>query len=129
MEHGCKEELTYTRAKTGEAFQFKLHPGGHTSFGNTGTDITQSISAQAPNFWVRKKAQSNAEVDLLYAYNKMVIPIEIKSNAILTKKLKKLIVCSFYAFFNENIVKKPKENVAPMLDPKKKGLLEFNLRA
>lgn len=39
----------------------------------------QSITAHKPNFWVREKAQSNAEVDLLYAYKKLVIPIEIKS--------------------------------------------------
>jgi predicted AAA+ superfamily ATPase len=41
----------------------------------------QSISTYTPNFWVREKAQSNAEVDLLYAYNKLVIPIEIKSGS------------------------------------------------
>jgi len=41
----------------------------------------QSISAHTPNFWVREKAQSNAEVDLLYPYNKLVIPIEIKSGS------------------------------------------------
>ena len=48
----------------------------------------QSISTYTPNFWVRKKAQSNAEVDLLYAYNKLVIPIEIKSGS--TGSLKSL---------------------------------------
>jgi predicted AAA+ superfamily ATPase len=41
----------------------------------------QNISAHKPNFWVREKAQSNAEVDLLYAYGKFVIPIEIKSGS------------------------------------------------
>lgn len=41
----------------------------------------QSISAHPPNFWVREKAQSNAEVDLLYAYKQLVIPIEIKSGS------------------------------------------------
>ena len=41
----------------------------------------QSISAHTPNFWVREKAQSSAEVDLLYTYNKLVIPIEIKSGS------------------------------------------------
>ncbi|MHB1921984.1 MAG: ATP-binding protein [Chitinophagaceae bacterium] len=39
----------------------------------------QSITAHKPIFWVREKAQSNAEVDLLYAYKMLVIPIEIKS--------------------------------------------------
>jgi predicted AAA+ superfamily ATPase len=48
----------------------------------------QSISAHTPNFWVREKAQSNAEVDLLYVYNKFVIPIEIKSGS--TGSLKSL---------------------------------------
>jgi hypothetical protein len=37
---------------------------------------------------VREKAQSNAEVDLLYAYGKFVIPIEIKSGS--TGSLKSL---------------------------------------
>ena len=32
-----------------------------------------------PNFWVREKNQSSAEVDLLYAYRMKLIPIEIKS--------------------------------------------------
>lgn len=48
----------------------------------------QSISAHTPNFWVREKAQSSAEVDLLYTYNKLVIPIEIKSGS--TGSLKSL---------------------------------------
>ena len=48
----------------------------------------QSGSANAPNFWVREKAQSNAEVDLLYVHKQMVIPIEIKSGA--TGSLKSL---------------------------------------
>lgn len=48
----------------------------------------QGISAQTPNFWVREKAQSNAEVDILYVYNKFVIPIEIKSGS--TGSLKSL---------------------------------------
>lgn len=32
-----------------------------------------------PNFWVREKNQSSAEVDLVYVYDFKVIPIEIKS--------------------------------------------------
>jgi len=48
----------------------------------------QSITSHTPNFWVREKAQSHAEVDLLYTYNKMVIPIEIKSGS--TGSLKSL---------------------------------------
>lgn len=39
----------------------------------------QSDTADTPSFWVREKAQSNAEVDLLYVHRQMVIPIEIKS--------------------------------------------------
>ncbi|MBN2683529.1 MAG: ATP-binding protein [Bacteroidales bacterium] len=34
-----------------------------------------------PNFWVREKSQSSAEVDLVFAYKDKVIPIEIKSGA------------------------------------------------
>lgn len=46
----------------------------------------QSISAQAPNFWVREKTTSNAEVDLLYSYQGLIIPIEIKSGSTGTLK-------------------------------------------
>lgn len=46
----------------------------------------QSISSHKPNFWVREKAQSNAEVDLLYPFQDMAIPIEIKSGATGTLK-------------------------------------------
>lgn len=46
----------------------------------------QNISAHRPNFWVREKAQSNAEVDLMYTYNKLAIPIEIKSGSTGTLK-------------------------------------------
>lgn len=48
----------------------------------------QSISAYKPNFWVREKTQSNAEVDLLFSYQGLVFPIEIKSGA--TGSLKSL---------------------------------------
>jgi uncharacterized protein len=48
-----------------------------------------SLSARTyhkPNFWVREKKQSNAEVDLVYTYKSMVIPIEIKSGSTGTLK-------------------------------------------
>jgi predicted AAA+ superfamily ATPase len=32
-----------------------------------------------PNFWIREKKQSSAEVDLVFTYRDMIIPIEIKS--------------------------------------------------
>jgi predicted AAA+ superfamily ATPase len=48
----------------------------------------QSISAQTPSFWVREKAQSSAEVDLLYSYQGLIIPIEVKSGS--TGSLKSL---------------------------------------
>jgi predicted AAA+ superfamily ATPase len=48
----------------------------------------QSISSHKPNFWVREKSQSNAEVDLLFTYQDLVIPIEIKSGS--TGSLKSL---------------------------------------
>jgi len=41
----------------------------------------QSMSSHTPNFWVREKTQSSAEVDLLYAFKQFVIPIEIKSGS------------------------------------------------
>ena len=47
--------------------------------------ITQEIlslnteSYKKPNFWVREKAQSSAEVDLVIQYKDKIIPIEIKS--------------------------------------------------
>jgi len=56
--------------------------------------ITQElISLEAvrdvkPYFWVREKSQSSSEVDLVYTYKNMVIPIEIKSGA--TGSLKSL---------------------------------------
>ncbi len=46
---------------------------------------TQQLQAQnssplyKPLFWVREKANSNAEVDLLHQYKKYLLPIEIKS--------------------------------------------------
>jgi uncharacterized protein len=48
----------------------------------------QDVSSHVPYFWVREKTQSSAEVDLLYAYNKLVLPIEIKSGS--TGSLKSL---------------------------------------
>ncbi|MCS4436014.1 ATP-binding protein [Aquiflexum gelatinilyticum] len=39
----------------------------------------QSISDKKPNFWVREKNQSSAEVDLVFTHKNKVIPIEIKS--------------------------------------------------
>lgn len=47
--------------------------------------VTQQLQAQnhsplyKPVFWVREKANSNSEVDLLYQYKKFLVPIEIKS--------------------------------------------------
>lgn len=47
--------------------------------------VSQELQAQfdtpsyKPHFWVREKANSNAEVDLIYQYKKYIIPIEIKS--------------------------------------------------
>lgn len=47
-----------------------------------------NTTAPTPNFWVREKAQSSAEVDLLYPHRGIVIPIEIKSGS--TGSLKSL---------------------------------------
>lgn len=38
-----------------------------------------STKSVKPVFWVREKKQSSAEVDLVVLFNKLVIPIEIKS--------------------------------------------------
>ena len=37
------------------------------------------FSYHKPNFWIRDKKQSSAEVDLVYMYKDLIIPIEIKS--------------------------------------------------
>jgi uncharacterized protein len=42
---------------------------------------TASLTDQKPNFWVREKNQSSAEVDLVLPYQSLAIPIEIKSGA------------------------------------------------
>jgi predicted AAA+ superfamily ATPase len=41
----------------------------------------QNITDHKPNFWVREKRQSSAEVDLVYSFEDKLIPIEIKSGA------------------------------------------------
>lgn len=47
--------------------------------------ITQELlsinfnNSMSPMFWVRQKAQSSAEVDLIFTYRTLLIPIEIKS--------------------------------------------------
>jgi predicted AAA+ superfamily ATPase len=56
--------------------------------------ITQEIISinnqtnSKPNFWVREKSQSSAEVDLVVQYGNKVIPVEIKSGSV--GKLKSL---------------------------------------
>lgn len=47
-----------------------------------------TINNHKPFFWVRDKAQSSSEVDLIYQYKNKMIPIEIKSGA--TGSLKSL---------------------------------------
>lgn len=41
----------------------------------------EDISYTKPNFWVREKRQSSAEVDLVRVFEEYLIPIEIKSGA------------------------------------------------
>jgi hypothetical protein len=49
--------------------------------------VTQQIQSlfdsplYKPSFWVREKANSNAEVDFVFHHNKYIIPIEIKSGS------------------------------------------------
>jgi hypothetical protein len=40
-----------------------------------------NLSNTKPNFWVREKTQSSAEVDLLIQFKGKVIPVEIKSGS------------------------------------------------
>jgi predicted AAA+ superfamily ATPase len=49
----------------------------------TGQELisTQTLSDRKPNFWVREKRQTSAEVDLVFAWQNKIIPIEIKSGA------------------------------------------------
>ncbi len=42
----------------------------------------QESRYRKPMFWVRDKAQSGAEIDLVYSYNDLLIPIEIKSGKV-----------------------------------------------
>lgn len=42
----------------------------------------QEISYQKPNFWVRQKKGSQAEVDLIYPFQGLLIPIEVKSGKV-----------------------------------------------
>jgi predicted AAA+ superfamily ATPase len=54
--------------------------------------VTQELQAQydmpsyKPHFWVRENVNSNAEVDLIYTYDRHVIPIEIKSGKLGTMR-------------------------------------------
>ena len=43
---------------------------------------TNKFSYHKPNFWVREKKQSSAEVDLVIPFRGLLIPIEIKSGSI-----------------------------------------------
>jgi len=46
-------------------------------------ELIASTSAirYTPRFWVRENANSNAEVDIVYEFENMLIPIEVKSGA------------------------------------------------
>lgn len=46
----------------------------------------QSNKAELPHFWVREKKQASSEVDLVYAIDGKVVPIEIKSGSTGTLK-------------------------------------------
>jgi hypothetical protein len=48
-----------------------------------------SFGEEIPPFWVREKTQSSAEVDLIFQYKDLLIPIEVKSGKI--GKLKSLL--------------------------------------
>ncbi|MCG8323763.1 MAG: AAA family ATPase [Cytophagales bacterium] len=62
--------------------------------GITGHIVGQELLASSFNvlgglhFWVREKRTSSAEIDFLYLYNNLLIPLEVKSGA--TGKLKSL---------------------------------------
>ena len=40
-----------------------------------------TFNDKKPHFWVREKKQSSSEVDLVFTFRDMVIPIEIKSGS------------------------------------------------
>ena len=42
-------------------------------------DLMSTLSGEKPRFWVRDKAQSSAEVDLVIPHHGMLLPVEIKS--------------------------------------------------
>jgi predicted AAA+ superfamily ATPase len=42
----------------------------------------QDIAYQKPHFWVRQKKDAQAEVDLIYPFRGLIIPIEIKSGKV-----------------------------------------------
>ncbi|MEA3358111.1 MAG: AAA family ATPase [Thermodesulfobacteriota bacterium] len=48
-----------------------------------GQELLAQINTMLPglHFWVREKKQSSAEVDFLYPYKDMVIPVEVKAGA------------------------------------------------
>jgi len=46
------------------------------------------LNDKKPNFWMREKKEASSEVDLVFSYKDMVIPIEIKSGK--TGRLKSL---------------------------------------
>ncbi|OFY63607.1 MAG: hypothetical protein A2V64_08020 [Bacteroidetes bacterium RBG_13_43_22] len=39
-----------------------------------------------PLFRVREKANSNAEADLIYQYNKLIVPVEVKAGSVRTSE-------------------------------------------
>lgn len=45
-----------------------------------------TINYRKPHFWVRDKSQSSAEVDIVYPYKTMLIPVEVKSGKVGTLK-------------------------------------------
>lgn len=86
----------------------------------------QSISSHTPHFWVREKAQSNAEVDLLYTFKDKIIPIEIKSGSTGTlKSLHQFIEASDHPYAIRFYA--GKLNIEKAITPNKKPYLLLNL--
>jgi len=85
-----------------------------------------NLSNTKPNFWVREKTQSSAEVDLVVQYKDKVIPVEIKSGSI--GKLRSLH--QFMERTNHNFAVRiygGEFNIQKVNTPNKKEFLLMNL--
>ncbi|WEK38353.1 MAG: AAA family ATPase [Candidatus Pseudobacter hemicellulosilyticus] len=87
---------------------------------------SENLTTQKPNFWVREKLQSNAEVDLIYTYKGLAIPIEIKSGPTGTlRSLHQFIEAADHPYAIR--MHAGKFNIEKLTTPNKKAYLLMNL--